>query len=74
MNKEREKRLLGIIDKLEASQSDLQIVLDEEQEYHDAIPESMSEGERAARSQEYLDALEQGISDIGETIDTLRSC
>ena len=43
MNKQRRKTIDELIEKIEALKDDVQSVLDDEQEYRDGIPESMTD-------------------------------
>lgn len=48
MNKQRRKTIDELIEKIEALKDDVQSVLDDEQEYRDGIPESMTEKQDVA--------------------------
>ena len=72
MNKNRLKRLIEATNKLnlsfpELDPSDLESIRDEEQEYLDNIPESLQDGDKAQRAQEFIEAMEAAL----EAIDTL---
>lgn len=54
MNKGREARIQECVATLED-------ILAEEQDYFDAMPESLQGSERGERSQEYLDSLQEAI-------------
>ncbi len=79
MNKKREKKLHGIIDRLkeDLSQisdmyiSEIQEVLDEEQEYFDTMPANLQEGERGERAKEFIDTMETLVGELEELYDTL---
>ena len=60
MNKNRRQRISTILSELEG-------IMEEEQEYFENIPENMQDGERAEKSQESIDQLEYAI-------DALQSC
>ena len=71
MNKVRRKDLAKIVAKLEALdalraeiQEDLETVLDEEQEALDNMPESFQDGEKGQQMQEYIDAMEDVMSEL----------
>ncbi len=72
MNKVRRKTLAGIIDKLSAINEDLQMVLDEEAEARDNVPESLQESERYEQMDEACDSMEECVSSIEEIIDSLQ--
>ena len=81
MNKQRRKalddvhtELLGITLKLEEIKSDLDSILEAEQEARDSIPENMQSSERYERMDEICGTLEDGewsIDDAAETIENL---
>lgn len=57
MNKERELRIAGCA-------VTLQEILEEEQEYFDAMPESLQGSERGTRAEEWIGVLEDAISSL----------
>lgn len=71
MNIERRKRIDGIIERLQTLagelaevQESIESVRDEEQEYHDNMPESLQNGERREKATEAIDRLEEAMYEI----------
>lgn len=64
MNKKREKIILEAIESLTEIKESLDIVLEEENDYHENIPENLKETENAERSFEYIELIEEVISNI----------
>lgn len=62
MNKQRRKTIDELIEKIEALKDDVQSVLDDEQEYRDGIPESMTEKQ---------DVADAAIENLDSTINSL---
>ena len=71
MNKERRKRLGEAVDLLEQAKSIVEECKDEEQEYHDNIPESFQNGEKGETAQQNVDNLETAESFMDCIIDDL---
>lgn len=64
MNAARRKKLDEINQTLAEARAELETVRDEEQEYYDNMPESFQSGERGAKAQEAIDAMETVIDDL----------
>ena len=62
-------RLTDCIDELEDIIGDIQIILEEESDYMDNIPENLQGGERYERAEEACESLEDAV-DILENIST----
>ncbi len=71
MNAERRKQIDEMIKLLQ--DVDVQIILDEEQEYYDNMPEGLQSGERGDKANEAISSLESAMSAIEEAIDYLES-
>lgn len=76
MNKTDRKRLLEMADLLGAMSADLQDMMMEEESKIDAMPESISMGERGERMREAIDCLnsakdniDSAVSDINEAVE-----
>jgi predicted transcriptional regulator len=76
MNKDRRKMIAQItedvqkaINLLEDVQGDIETVRDEEQDYLDAMPESMQGGEKGEMAQEAIDALEEALEAVSSLLD-----
>lgn len=52
-------------------QKNLEMVLNNEQEAYDNIPESLQESERAEESEEAINTLDDVLSNISDAIDML---
>lgn len=84
MNAKRRKELKAIITRLEALESlrqeirdELYEILDQEQDALDSMPESLQEGERGQKMQEYIEIMDSVHDDldcmeIDELTDQLR--
>lgn len=66
MNKQRRKMIADVVERLEATKSDLEMIRDEEQEAFDNMPEGLQGSERG-------EAMEEGIYQIEEAMDGLDS-
>lgn len=71
MNAQRRKALAALGDRMTDLQSqvstlisDLQDVIDEEQGYLDAMPESLQEGEKGQKAQAAIDLMESLIDEL----------
>lgn len=71
MNAQRRKALAAIADRMTDLQSqvstlisDLQDVIDEEQGYLDAMPESLQEGEKGQKAQAAIDAMTSLLDEL----------
>lgn len=63
--------LRGVVADLDISVSILEGARDDEQEYHDNVPESMQQGEKGERTQEIIDELEEAISSLKSAVNTI---
>lgn len=73
MNKLRRKELDEIIAKIQELQTDLEIVLGDEQEYLDNMPENLQYSERGERAQEAVDALQAAYNNLDECIENIEA-
>lgn len=71
MNKQRRKELNEIISKLESLRDDLECLQNEEQDYHDNMPENLQCSERGERSEEAVSSLEDALYNIDSAIDNI---
>lgn len=71
MNNLRRKQIDLIISKLEESKSELETLLEEEQEAFDNLPDSLQDSEKGEKAQEAISNLEDAISNIEDTINSL---
>ena len=73
MNKIRRKNINTLIERLEELRSDAELILDEEQEAFDNLPESLQEAERGELMQESIEALEEAISSLEEALENFET-
>jgi len=71
MNNDRRKALSAIITQIEALEAILEYLTDEEREARENLPVSMSEGERGARMDEAISAMESAASSREEARDQI---
>lgn len=71
MNATRRKDINNIIDKLDELKSQIEDLMQEEQDALDNLPESLQYSERGERMQEAVDALENASESVQEVIDNL---
>lgn len=68
MNNARRKQIDAIISKMEESKSELENLLEEEQEAYDNMPDSLQDSERGEKAQEAISNLEDAISGIDDVL------
>ena len=72
MNKARRKSLTEIKDKIEDLKTDIELLLDEEQDYLDTgFPENIQSGERYEKAEAAVSALEDAISSLEEAVESI---
>lgn len=71
MNKARRNRIIEIIDTLTLMNEEINILMDEEQEALEAMPESLQESDRGDAMQEAIDNLSSAMDSVQEAIDSL---
>ena len=71
MNNTRRKELTKLTEKLSALVEEIQIVLDDEQDYFDNIPENLAYSSTAERSEEAISELEDSIEYLTNCIDSI---
>ena len=71
MNQQRRKRINEIISNLQLQSEELTIVMEEEQEAFDNMPESLQSGGKGQKMEEALFALQESIDSIESTIGSL---
>jgi hypothetical protein len=72
MNAERRKQIEAVLDELERKTFAIEDLENEEQEYYDAMPDSIRDGEKGDKAQEAIDALVAAKDAVNEAIDYLR--
>lgn len=73
MNNTRRKSLTDIKDRIESLKSDLETLLEEENDYLDNIPENMQGGERYEKAENAVSSLENAVSSLEEAMDDIES-
>ena len=71
MNKQRREKIRKIKEELEISAEKLRILLDEEQNYYDNMPENLQSSLRASYFEDAIDILEECIEYLENVIDRL---
>lgn len=66
MNKQRRTAIEEIQQQIETLKEDLELLMGEEQEYFDNMPESFQYGEKGSKSESAISALEDAISSIDD--------
>lgn len=67
MNAYRRKRIEDLQSTLTSLRDEIQVLLDEEQDAFDNMPESLQQGEKGEKAQAAIDALEEAINACDET-------
>ena len=73
MNNQRRKELKSLQKQLELVKEMLERVRDDEEEYHDNIPDNLQDSERAMMSEEAIDTLTEIAEDLENSISELES-
>ena len=71
MNNQRRKEIELVADAIRTNLLRLEELIDEEREYFESIPENLQETERAQRSEELADIMEEAKSEIEDKLDEL---
>lgn len=71
MNANRRKRIRESIQKIEDIRSEIEAVMDEEDEARDNMPESLHESDRYTQSEEASEALDAAINSLAEASSAL---
>jgi len=71
MNKERRKQIDVIIEKMDDLKMHVELLLQEESDSYENMPESFQNGEKGEKSQTAIDALENASSELDECIQYL---
>ncbi len=71
MNRCRKERIKKICEELRRCLGELNDIHDEEEEYHDNIPDNLQGSERAETSEEAIESLDNAADSISEACDYL---
>jgi hypothetical protein len=72
MNKERRKRLDGLVSRVEELKTEFESIKDEEQEAYDNLPPGIQEGDSGEKMQTALSALEDIDTSLQEVLDKIK--
>lgn len=73
MNNDRRKTISILINQLIDLKSQLESILNDEQEYFDMMPESFQNAEKGEKAQSAIENIETADSDLQYVIDALES-
>lgn len=73
MNKQRRSELQTIFDIISNAKENLEILMDEEEEYKDNITENLQSSSRYEKAEEACDSLYEAISNIEEALDNIEN-
>jgi flagellar biosynthesis chaperone FliJ len=68
MNKARRKQLSEILDKLNEIKEDLEVVLGEEEEYRDNMPENLQSSEKYEKTDSACTEIDSAVNLVDEAI------
>lgn len=71
MNKQRREKIREVKQRIESCKNELQIILDEEQDYFDNMPENLQGSMRGSDSEDAIDTMESCIDGLDEVIKEL---
>ena len=71
MNRNRKERIKKVYDELRRCLGELNEIHDEEEEYHDNIPENLQGSAKAEASEEAIGSLDNATESISEACDYL---
>ena len=71
MNQKRRNAIDALIAKLEDLKSEVEAIRDEEQEYFDAMPESLQGGDKGTVAEEAISSLEEAAGNLDSVLDNL---
>lgn len=71
MNKQRRQKIKEVRQQIESCKNDLQVILDEEQDYFDNMPENLQGSMRGSDSEDSIDTMESCIDELDEIIKEL---
>lgn len=71
MNKNRRQQLRKLIEKMETLKSELEIIVSDEQEYFDSMPENLQGSMNGMNSEEALEKMADAIVCVEEAIEAI---
>lgn len=72
MNKSRRKHLEKLTETIEEAKEALDVLLEEEQEYYDNMPESFQDSEKGESSYDAIDSMNSALSSLEDAVDYIR--
>lgn len=72
MNADRRKRISALWDKLDEIKTEIEAIMEEEQDSYDNLPESLQQSERGEKMESAIDNLESAASSIDDVIEYLQ--
>ena len=73
MNKLRRKSLEEIVNKIEVIKMELELLLEDEEEYRDNIPENLQGSARYEKADEACNNMEDALSCLDEAIENIQT-
>jgi vacuolar-type H+-ATPase subunit H len=73
MNKDRRNDVKSLVNKISDTYDELRLILDDEQDYFDNIPENLLSSSRAEDSEEAINIMDDALSNLEDIIDSLSS-
>ena len=73
MNNQRRKEIKSILGQLEYFKDELERICNDEEDYHDNIPENLQDSDRAISSEEAIDSLNEAIENLENSINELEN-
>ena len=71
MNNKRRKEIERMICILESAKGDVELILQEEQDYYDAMPENMQQGDKGTAAEEAVNNLESAVGELESVLGSL---
>lgn len=66
MNKQRKQKIVNVKKEIEICKDKLQVLLDEERDYFDDMPENLQGSLKGSNSEDAIDAMERCIEELEE--------
>lgn len=73
MNNQRRKEIERLVNELNIVIGELEQICNDEEDYHDNIPENLQDSDRAMSSEEAIDNLNEALENIENAIGSLES-
>ena len=73
MNNQRRKEIKSILGQLEYLKGEIERICNDEEDYHDNIPDNLQDSDRAMSSEEAIDSLNEATENLENSIDALEN-